>query len=283
MRNWVVKKEESGEKLLKFLNLKFNSYSSKQLKRLIEAGACTLNGYVERFASKIIFEGDRISFEVTEKTALKDDLSLFLKTRILYEDEDLFIYDKPPGITSDGFKTDFLLIHRLDRETSGILMFAKHERLRLLMIDLFRKHLVKKHYLAVVDGIPKKKSGIIENFLGKKHNVQGQVTYGSISREKGLRAVTEWDLEKSTKGYSLINCYPKTGRTHQIRVHLSEMGNPILGDYQYCRQFIVSLKPKRCLLHAFKVNFMHPIKNINMEVEAKIPPDFLFTYEDINN
>lgn len=280
---WIVKKDESGEKLLKFLSQKVNGCSLKQLKRFLEAGSCTINGYAERFASKIVYEGDKIAFQPAEKVALESKLATFLKSRILYEDEDLFIYDKPPGIASDGFKTKLLLIHRLDRETSGVLMFAKHEHARLLMIELFRQKLVKKHYLAVVDGVPKKNRGLVDNFLGKKHSFHGQAIYGAVPKEKGLHAVTEWKLEKVVKEHSLLSCYPKTGRTHQIRVHLSEMGYPILGDYQYCRQFHSAFKPKRCLLHAFKVKFIHPIKNINIEVEAKMPQDFLFQYEDINS
>ncbi len=160
-------------------------------------------------------------------------------------------------------------------------MFAKTQRMLEAMIELFRARLVKKEYLAVVDGALKKSTGVIDNYLGKKHEFEGQAIWGSISKEKGLRAITEWKLLKLGKNLSLIKCYPKTGRTHQIRVHLSEMKHPILGDHQYCKHFQCKYQPKRCLLHALKVVFIHPTKKTKIEVEAPVPPDFLLALNEM--
>lgn len=279
MHKWIVTPEESEQKLLKFLKSKLDEYSLKQLKRCLEDNLCTVNGATERFATALVFKGDIVTFkdmEVSEKTS-----HYFDNSRILYEDADFFIYNKPDNITSDSFKTKFMLIHRLDIGTTGVLMFAKSELIFNEMVTLFRKRLVKKVYLAIVEGVPKQKSGTVDNYLGKKHEYAGQTIWGSVSKEKGVHAVTEWRVEKSGKLLSLIRCFPKTGRTHQIRVHLSEMKLPILGDYQYWRTFQSTFQPKRCLLHAFRISFMHPRLKSKMEIEAPIPEDFALALKEI--
>ncbi len=89
-----------------------------------------------------------------------------------------------------------------------------------------------------------------------------------------MRAVTDWEVEKTGRGVALIRCFPKTGRTHQIRVHLSEMGYPILGDYQYCRRFRTAYKPERLLLHAAEVSFPHPTMQRQCKISSPFPNDF---------
>ncbi len=279
---WVVQKEESGLKLLKFLKLKMDVHSLKQLKRFLEENACTVNQVTERFATRIVHKGDTVFFknmEVVSKTSTPSNE--ILKTHILYEDEALLIYNKPSGITSDSFDTDLFLVHRLDKETTGVLCFAKTLKVLEEMIKLFRKHEVYKTYLAIVEGSPKKQKGIIDNYLGKKHDLHGQSIWGSVPKDKGLHAVTEWEIEKLGKNFSLLRCYPKTGRTHQIRVHLSEMKHPILGDYHYWRNFECEYKPNRCLLHAFKLIFIHPTKKTKLEIKAPMPSDFTLALKEM--
>lgn len=281
MDKWIVEKEESGLKLLKFLKLKYEAYSLKQLKRYLEDNLCAINGINERFATASVHKGDTVTFKMPTLSESKSVSSKFLKFRILYEDDDLLIYDKPAGITSDGFKTDLKLIHRLDKDTTGVLMFAKSEKVLEEMINLFRKHLVRKMYLAIVDGRPKQTIGTIDNYLGKIHSYEGQAIWGEVAQEKGLHAITEWKVEKLGKNMSLLKVYPKTGRTHQIRVHLSSIKLPILGDYQYCKTFNCNYQPNRCLLHASKVLFFHPIKKTKMEVKAPIPADFVLALNEM--
>lgn len=165
-------------------------------------------------------------------------------------------------------------MHRLDRDTTGVLLFAKTAEALEAMVSLFRKHHVQKTYYALVAGVPKDKKGVVDNFLGKKHLYQGQTIWGAVSLDKGLRAVTEWEIEKSGKHAALLRCSPKTGRTHQLRVHLSEMGHPILGDFQYCRTFTSPYQPARCLLHAASLSFPHPITQTAMTLTSPIPEDF---------
>lgn len=280
MQEWVVSKEEAGMKLVAFLKLKLNQYSSKQLKSFVESNTCTINGVIERFASVAVHPGDRIVLNMEKAPAKKHADHSLMQERILYQDEEILAYDKPPGIASEEFETKLHLIHRLDRETSGVLLFAKNKSAFDDMVELFRSHQVKKTYYAVVDGIPKNKKGLIDNFLGKKHIYQGQTIWGSV--QEGMRAITEWEIEKAGNAVSLVKCFPKTGRTHQLRVHLNEMGHPILGDFQYCRQFDALYKPERLLLHAQAISFPHPKNKRLLTITSPFPKDFLKAIRELH-
>lgn len=278
LEQWEVSSTESGCKLQAFLKVKLNhKFSAKQIKQAIENNKCLVNGKTERFASYTLGTGDKITWLLD--TAKKPSQEIGFETqRVLYEDADLLIYDKPAGIASDNIK--FLkrnlpylsLVHRLDLDTTGALIFAKNEQSLQAMIQLFKKQLVQKEYLAIVDGVPSKSAGIINNFLGKIHSYEGQTLYGEVT--KGLSAITEWRLESKNIDVALLRCIPKTGRTHQIRVHLSGIGHPILGDYQYGRHFRCSYRPHRYLLHAFLLQFPHPSTGKEVKVMAPLPNDF---------
>lgn len=283
MKQWEVSAKESGIKLLPFLKEKLgDQYSARHLKKAIESNLCQINGKTERFATAVLGTGDIILFnlEGLNKEAPLD--VVFESDRLLLEDSDLLIYNKPSGISSEApellaairtHSPKAQLLHRLDRETTGVLMFTKNSKVHESMVALFKKHEVLKTYLALVDGVPTKRSGVIDNHLGKKHAYQGQAIWGSVSPKEGLHAITEWQVEKDLQEAALLKCLPKTGRTHQIRVHLSEMKHPILGDFQYGRQFRCAYRPKRCLLHAWKIEFKHPIKGNTVLVEAPVPND----------
>lgn len=277
---WVVSGREDGLKLLDFLKGKLGEKgSNKELKRKIESNLCQLNGQVERFASKAVSKNDQVLFF---DEPLKKELDLsFEKQRVLFEDDSYLVYNKPPGLTCDanGLKIlkqpKLILTHRLDKETTGALIFAKTRKAAELMERSFKKRLIKKTYLALVDGIPKKKSGKIQNFLGKIKSYQGNAIYGSVDNSAEAQlAITVWALKKKGKGISLIACSPLTGRTHQIRIHLSELGFPILGDYTYGKTFSTKYRPERVLLHAYKIQFKHPVTDEEMEITAPLPEDF---------
>ena len=276
---WKVSVQHSGLTLQKFLKEHLDpSISSKKIKRSLDAGKCSINGRTERFASSLVGTGDRVAIEELEETKTAVKLST---TQILYSDADVLAYNKPAGITSDNpLITDVLnkqlgpviLLHRLDKQTSGVLLFARNEITARDIEILFKQRAVKKTYYAIVDGVPKKTEGKINDFLGKLHAYQGQTLWGSVSKEQGLPAVTAWNRKKVGKGASLLTCFPETGRTHQIRIHLSDIGHPILGDHQYGRQFNCSYKAPRILLHAFAVEFCY---KTNIIVTAPLPADFL--------
>ena len=261
--------QESGMRLLAFVRKHCEGNSSvKGLKRAIEGKGCKINGRVETFSTRILKAGDVVQLEVvkSEKRA-----SLVF----LYEDQDLIVCDKPAGLVCDQKNFPAKLVHRLDKETSGVLILAKREEIYQKMVELFSEKKVKKHYLALVDGEVRKKEGRIQNRLSKKHSYQGQTIYASSV--KGEEAITLWTCLGTHAGVSLILCEPITGRTHQLRVHMKEMGHPILGDHQYGTHFKSKLSPKRHLLHATKISFPHPKGEGIVEVLSPLPGDFLET------
>lgn len=279
--NWVVSSEDSGSKLIVFLQKKLN-LSSKQIKRSLDSGQCQVNGKIERFGSTLLGTEDKVLFYLSSPSTTSK--KAFEPSRILYEDDWILAYNKPAGLVSDSkilselFKTyhhSLYLIHRLDRNTTGVLLFAKQAIALEHMQELFRKHLIHKMYIALVDGIPKKEEGIIESDLGKIYSYQGQTVFGSVEKGKGQHAVTQWKRIAKGKDAALIHCFPKTGRTHQIRVHLSEMGHPILGDSQYGKKFQCSYRPNRTLLHAAEIFFEHPFLHTSIHIQVPLPDDFI--------
>ncbi len=273
---YVVTLLEQGMTLQAFLLQKSSesfSFSAKKIKKMIEGKACKIGGRVETFSTRKLIAG-----EVVEM-----DFSLEAKEvqswPILFEDADYVIVNKPPFALSEEGWTQFFPkcknVHRLDKDTSGAFILAKNPESEALILDLFSQRKIEKLYLAIVDGKVKQRSGIIDNFLGKKGGYQGQTIYGSVSSENGQRAITHYKLLQSAKDCSLLLCDLKTGRTHQIRVHLSELGHPILGDYQYGKRGFKCLhEPKRQLLHSWKVSFIHPRTQKEISVTAPIPRDF---------
>ncbi len=277
--HWIVNPDESGLKLVDFLKRHLDpTLSSRHIKKCIENNACTINDRIERFASAAVGQGDTITF-ISKEQPYSTPID---RSRLLFEDHDLFIINKPSGIASDDpqllralhhLSPQLLLVHRLDKETSGALIFAKSTEMREKMIHLFRQKKVEKTYLALVDGIPTQKSGIIDNYLGKLHSYEGQALWGPVDSKQGQHARTEWQLQQAGKEAAVLVCKPITGRTHQIRVHLSGIGHPILGDYQYGRRFRCSCHPNRCMLHAYRLAFIHPITGSEIRLEAPVPED----------
>lgn len=280
MNEWVVDKEEAGVKLVAFLKMKLPSHSARLLKRAVETNRCTVNGVTERFASISLGAGDKVCLQL-EAPQGRENSSTLLSPDILFEDEYLVVYNKPAGVASEQIKTSYILVHRLDKDTTGALIFAKSKPVFEAMVDAFRNLKVYKVYVALVQGAPKQKNGIIDNYLGKKSVYHGQTIWGEVPKEKGLHAITEWQVEKTGAGASLIRCLPKTGRTHQLRVHLSEMGLPILGDHQYCRHFKHPYRPARVLLHALEVSFEHPVLKTQVKIKAPPAEDFKRAYKAI--
>lgn len=279
---WTVTPEESGSKLIVFLadHLK-GEYSSRSLKKWIEHNACEINGRTERFASTCVGTGDHVCLQIPSNPS--STLKKLEMPPILFEDDALLICNKPAGINCDEkgilqfWKKDIpslQLIHRLDRETTGVLLFAKTPLIFNRLVEQFKQFQVKKKYLAVVDGVMEQSRGKIENYLGKKKIYDGQTIWGGVSQEKGLYACTDWETVRKGNKASLVACYPKTGRTHQIRVHMADIGHPILGDFQYAHRFLCPYRPSRILLHAEQIQFRHPINGEEIRVIAPLPDDF---------
>ncbi|MGB7977868.1 MAG: RluA family pseudouridine synthase [Chlamydiales bacterium] len=250
---WLV---PAPQKLVAFLQGRLGDYSGKFLRKLLEANLCRINGKVERFGSRSLQGGDAVELAPSWKSILAPRDS---QMEMIYEDDSLKIVNKPSGWICDPknalktFGTGHYLVHRLDKETTGLLIVAKNSRSRDELMEMFEKREIGKSYLALVDGIPKEERGERRSFLAKKRVYQGQTIWGSAPQ--GAAAVTRWERLAAGAQAALLLCEPETGRTHQIRVHLAEMGHPILIDRQYAQQFRCKLFIQRTLLHAYRLQF----------------------------
>jgi RluA family pseudouridine synthase len=285
MRNWTIPTEDSGQKLLAFLKKELgDGYSMRGIKTLVENNACSINGRIERFASRVVGKGDKITLNIGPEAPQKPGNSTFDPSKVLFEDSFLLAYNKPPGISSQGVNgleevlqkhnSDLRLVHRLDKDTSGVILLAKSREIADKMDEQFRSRSIRKTYLAMVDGVPNALKGHIQNYLGKSHSYQGQSIWAEKPEGEGKLAVTSWKKLKSSGNSSLLRCYPKTGRTHQIRVHLSGIGHPVLGDYQYGKKFRSRLRPSEHLLHAEELCFAHPITQSEVLIKTSTPQRF---------
>lgn len=285
MLNWEVTQEESGTKLLAFLKQKLgDDYPTRQLKKALEGNLCHINRRTERFGSFSLGTGDQVTLLIDNIAETPKTPLTFEADRVLFEDDHLLVYNKPAGVSSEDPKLlqlikrnlPFLeLAHRLDRDTTGALIFAKTASTLQQILALFKERRIQKSYLTIVDGTPHQTKGTIDNYLGPVHQYQGQTIQGELPPPKGLHAVTEWERLERGNQASLIRCFPKTGRTHQLRVHLNSLGHPILGDHQYGKRFTCAYRPNRYLLHAASLTLSHPQTDRALHVSAPLPADFL--------
>lgn len=287
-----VTHEESALRLDKLLALRYPEYSREYFQYLIEERLILVNGNLVKKSAKLN-EGDEIEIEF----AMTPELSLepeAIPLDILFEDDDLIAINKPVGMVvhpaagnwSGTFvnallyhcrhlpKGDTLrpgIVHRLDKETSGVLIAAKNERAQQLMVEKFAKRQVEKEYLAICIGNPGDR--MIEGNIARHpiHRKEMAVVEG-----KGREARTRCQSLAHTSTLSLVRLFPETGRTHQLRVHLKSVGTPILGDPVYGNPpFNAKLGAKRQMLHAYRLRFIHPLKEEKLELLAPIPADLL--------
>ena len=207
---------------------------------------------------------------------------------IIFEDDWILVVNKPAGIAihpsvlhySDslcngirfyfdkiGLKKKIRPVNRLDLNTSGLVVFAKCEYIQECLINQMKKNQFKKEYLAVCDGIFDEKSGTINLPIARKEN---SIIERCIS-ENGQTAITHYEILKEFDNYSLVKCYLETGRTHQIRVHMSATGHPLLGDSLYGS---ISDLINRQALHCYNLQFIHPVYNNDLNFFGDLPNDF---------
>jgi RluA family pseudouridine synthase len=279
--SWQVFKNKS---LLLFLSEKLEDISKKEIKRLIENGLCFINDKIETFSTKLLKNKDVVCvFKDYKKCLDQTKIKKNNKLKIIYEDDDFYIIDKPINITCSNdalqvlFQEKIFLVHRLDKKTSGALIIAKNEKMQKKFEQLFLKKEIKKTYLAIVDGTVKDNNGKVKGKMSLKKKIFGQNIY-HLSKD-GKISETNYACYKSRKDYSVLICFPITGRTHQIRVHLSSIDHPILGDYLYSNKFVYPKYMHRLFLHAIKLEFVHPLTNKKMSFFSKPPIDFSAFFE----
>jgi 23S rRNA pseudouridine1911/1915/1917 synthase len=287
----LVTAEQSGERLDRFVAAREPELSRSRVQALVKSGAVLLNGAVAR-CSDSLHENDEIAVHVPDATPEVDLQGEDIPLSILHEDSDLLVLNKPAGLVvhpGAGNPTGTLvqallhhckdlsgiggverpgIVHRLDKETSGCLVIAKNDNAHQSLATQFADRIVEKTYLAIVEGTLRRASGVIEEPIGR-HRVHRQ-KMAVVPLEKGREAVTNYRVLATGDGLSLVECQPKTGRTHQIRVHLKHLGHPIAGDPVYGKRG----KFERHLLHAWKLSFDHPRDGKRLTFTAPVPSDF---------
>lgn len=269
--------KEEGISLLEILHaLYFPDVSKKKVKAAIEKKACLINGKSERFASRKVKNGDRVEFD---RHKLEEPIKVI---PILMEDDYFIAVDKPPFVTVDEeeinryFKKRVYLVHRLDKETSGVLLLVKRFEFKELFDALFRERSLKKIYRAICEGKVRPHEGMIEEPITTLSKKGGVMKMG-VDPIKGKFARTLYRTLKEGSTSSYVECEPFTGRSHQIRVHLSFIGFPIVGDHLYGFQ---NSKAERIMLHAHSLHFTHPITEETIFIEAPLPEDFKACLEE---
>lgn len=271
MEKYIVKENEI---LIEFLKKTFSNLSKNNVKSLLHNEKVFVNGNMTTKYNYELNVGDTV--EIREKVAKNID--------IIYEDKDIIVINKPSGLLTvatekEKNKTAYHLvmeylkkknknnrifvIHRLDKDTSGIIMFAKNERAKHLYQDNWNDIVKKRCYYAVIDGKMQKKEGTIKSYL--KEN--GNMVY-SVKDRSGKLAVTEYKVLKERKNISLLDINLKTGRKNQIRVHMKENKTPILGDLKYGEK---SKLINRLALHAYKLELINPVTKKLLIFEASMP------------
>lgn len=275
----------------KYLSEQLPEVSRSQIKALIEAGNVTLDGIVVEKAGTKAKPGSMVGILVPEDDSdglVPEDIPL----DILFEDDQVIVLNKPSGMVvhpgagnQSGTLVNALLayfppirsvgeterpgvVHRLDKETSGVLIFAKTNKAYKWLVKEFKSRDIRKTYLALVDGQPPTPTGRIEAPIIRDPNVRTRMAVGM--RGQGKPAATEYFTLENFKDQTYLEVHPVTGRTHQIRVHLSYLGTPVVGDTLYGRRH-PSIKMDRFFLHARSLAVKLPGDRVPRTFEAPLP------------
>lgn len=287
-----------GERLDKALVARFEALSRSQIQALIRDEQVLVNGRAVK-ASYRLEGGEEIAVTLPpepDETPAAEQIPL----DVLYEDEQVAVIDKPAGMVvhpSFGHTSGTLvnavldrwpqiaqfsepsragIVHRLDKDTSGVIVVAKTQTALDSLRAQFKHRAVHKRYIALVHGTPETPDGVIDAPIGRD---QAQRKRMAVGRE-GREAVTEFRLIEEYAEFSLLEVFPRTGRTHQIRVHLAFIGHPVVGDGVYGRRR-EAIRLKRHFLHAASITFAHPVTGELVTVEAPLPVGLVNTLEKL--
>jgi 23S rRNA pseudouridine1911/1915/1917 synthase len=283
-RELVAGPEAAGERLDVFLAAHAGSRAAAQ--RLIDGGLVTVDG-VERAKRHVLAGGERIAVgEPEEPEAPEAPPARF---GIAYEDEHLLIVDKPPGVVvhpARGHETGTLaqalaplvaggddpqrtgIVHRLDRDTSGLLVVARSEPVHAALKRMLAAREITREYLALVEGRPAARAGTIDAPLGRDRRVRTRI---STETDEPRAAITHFETDRTLPRATLLRVRLQTGRTHQIRAHLKAIGTPVAGDPEYGRRGLYGLE--RQFLHAERLAFAHPVTGAAVDVRSPLPDD----------
>lgn len=285
-----VPDEETGERIDSFLSGK-TDFTRTRIQQLIKDRNITVNGKPTKSSYKIE-ENDEIIIEVpeVETTEIKPEN---IKIDIVYEDSDIAVINKQAGLVvhpAHGHYSGTLvnailhhikdlsgingeirpgIVHRLDKDTSGLIVIAKNDKVHTALTEMFQEKKIRKTYLAILKGKLNKIEGRVVTQIGRDKNDRKKMTVID-DVTKGKTAITNYKVVSQNNLFTLVKVNIETGRTHQIRVHMRHLGYPILGDSVYGRKD----NEKRQMLHAYKLEFLHPVTGAPMEFTGEIPEDF---------
>lgn len=306
MRKITVEKNNAGQRLDRFLKagIFFDATETRgEVIRMIKAGRIAVNGKAAK-PSYPLKAGDEIMLDIKDTSKIELAANGTRKIPIIYQDENIIVFDKPAGVRvhPDHFEkketlVNYILadrpeikdvhdgsaaaqwrpgiVHRLDRDTSGVIVVARNQSAYAELQQMFRDRKIHKTYQAIVWGVPDPSSGTIDKPLARSADYRKQVIAGRKTKTKIREAVTEYRLlEKVGADYALLELKPRTGRMHQLRVHLASIGHPIVGDQKY------HLKDKRRqagaerqLLHARELEF--DLFGKPFRFQSELPGDFV--------
>lgn len=283
---YQISSGEEGRKLGDFLREK--GYSRQLLRQLKETENGLLRNGQPTFMTIALKNGDRIRVRLLEKAEGSEAIMPApLPFEIVYEDEDLLVINKPADMPihpsfqnhgntladaltwhyqQQGKEFVYRCINRLDRDTTGLLIVARHQLSASILSDMVRKREIHREYLAIVEGIPPEK-GTISAPIGRK---EGSAILREVNFETGEPARTHFTRLETRNGLSLVSLKLGTGRTHQIRVHMAYIGCPLIGDYLY---YPDHTRINRQALHSYRLSFLHPITGKALSFTAPLPED----------
>ena len=292
MEKIIVQNNEKGVRLDSYITKKLNDLSRANIQRLIEDGNILVNSAKQKISYKVN-SGDKI--EITIPEPKKIDLKpQDIKVEIVYEDNDIIVVNKPKGLVvhpavgnPDGTLVNAIMnickdslsgiggevrpgiVHRLDKDTTGLLIVAKNDKAHINLSEQIKNREVKKIYIALVRGNIPENEATINMPIGRSTKDRKKMAVV----KNGKEAVTHFKVIDRFKNYTLLEIKIDTGRTHQIRVHMAEIGYPVVGDMVYSNgknEFGVVGQ----MLHAKSLDFKHPITGKNMHLEAELPKYF---------
>lgn len=287
--------DAAGQRIDKALAEAHPDLSRTQWQQLIEDGHVTIAGQPVKASLRL--EGDeRVDVTIPE-VAETELVAQQIPLDIIYEDEDFLAINKPAGMVvhpAPGHEKDTLvnavlghcpqlegiggerrpgIVHRLDKETSGLILVAKNDLALRHLQGQFKRRTVNKTYLALVEGHIQPPQALVDAPIGRDpHHRKRMAVIAPGSSARSRTAQTEYKLVETLARHSLVACYPRTGRTHQIRVHLAFAGYPIVGDETYGRRR-QELALERHFLHAWRLTFRRPSDDQEMTIEAPLPQD----------